>query len=143
MPRGGDENARLLQDAAFVKRPGDGETAWHADARMAPLDGNSALTAWAPLRRVEAGARDSNLAYAAGSHRDTALLFFHRRGGAGGSGVCGRAGGAGPAEGCPARAAATPPQTRPTAPAAPPAILQVGRHGLGGQGLPRPPPGPP
>ena len=76
---GPGQGTRLLSTCAFVKRPGDGPTQWHADARMSPVDGRG-VTAWVPLRGVAPGgsARDSGLTWAAGSHRDAHLLFFYR-----------------------------------------------------------------
>ena len=41
---------RLYQDSLFVKRSGDGETHWHADLAMAPLDTNDLVTCWLPLQ---------------------------------------------------------------------------------------------
>lgn len=41
---------RLYQDSLFVKRAGDGETHWHADLAMAPLDTNDLVTCWLPLQ---------------------------------------------------------------------------------------------
>lgn len=44
---------------------------------MAPLDTNAFVTAWVPLRPIAGGGRDSGLLFAAGSHRDFALPFWH------------------------------------------------------------------
>ncbi|KAI8477056.1 MAG: hypothetical protein J3K34DRAFT_169991 [Monoraphidium minutum] len=73
----GARRVRLLQDAVFYKEPGFDATNWHSDLRMAPLDTNSYVTAWLPLRPVAGDERDSGLAFAAGSHRDFALPFWH------------------------------------------------------------------
>ncbi|GIL75969.1 hypothetical protein Vretimale_5627 [Volvox reticuliferus] len=76
---------RVYQDCLFLKEPGFAETNWHSDLRMAPLDTNDFVTAWIPLRPVR-GVRggsssksppDSGLMFAAGSHRDFALPFWH------------------------------------------------------------------
>ncbi len=64
------------QDCLFLKEPGYGETNWHSDLRMAPLDTNAFVTAWLPLRAI-AREHDSGLVFAAGSHRDFALPFWH------------------------------------------------------------------
>ena len=39
-----------------MKRVGDGETHWHADLAMAPLDTNALVTCWIPLQPVPAEA---------------------------------------------------------------------------------------
>lgn len=74
----GVDRVRLYQDSLFVKRPGDGETHWHADLYTSPLDTNSFVTVWLPLQPVppedEGG---SGLVFASGSHRDLALHFWH------------------------------------------------------------------
>lgn len=44
---------------------------------MTPLDTNAYVTAWIPLRPVAGDERDSGMAFAAGSHRDFALPFWH------------------------------------------------------------------
>jgi hypothetical protein len=44
---------------------------------MTPLDTNAYVTAWVPLRPISAGEHDSGLMFAAGSHRDFALPFWH------------------------------------------------------------------
>ncbi|GLC33176.1 hypothetical protein PLESTB_000362400 [Pleodorina starrii] len=81
----GARRVRVYQDCVFLKEPGFAETNWHSDLRMAPLDTNDFVTAWIPLRPVR-GARgggpgrsppDSGLMFAAGSHRDFALPFWH------------------------------------------------------------------
>ncbi len=58
----GAPRLRLYQDCAFVKRPGFGATNWHSDLRMAPLDTNAFVTAWIPLRPIQA--RDRVRVYA-------------------------------------------------------------------------------
>ena len=73
-----DARVRLYQDSLFVKRAGDGQTHWHADLAMCPLDTNAFVTCWIPLQPVpveEDGG--SGLVYAQGSHRDVALPFWH------------------------------------------------------------------
>ncbi len=73
-----DARVRLYQDSLFVKRAGDGQTHWHADLAMYPLDTNAFVTCWIPLQPVpveEDGG--SGLVYAQGSHRDVALPFWH------------------------------------------------------------------
>jgi ectoine hydroxylase-related dioxygenase (phytanoyl-CoA dioxygenase family) len=68
---------RLYQDSLFVKRPGDGQTNWHSDLAMAPLDTNLFVTVWLPLQHVPAHAHGgTSLLYAPGSHRDVALPFW-------------------------------------------------------------------
>ncbi|PNH02541.1 hypothetical protein TSOC_011470, partial [Tetrabaena socialis] len=82
-------NAGVGRDCLFLKEPGFAETNWHSDLRMAPFDTNDFVTAWIPLRPIR-GARagggeegkggsspDSGLIFAAGSHRDFALPFWH------------------------------------------------------------------
>jgi hypothetical protein len=58
----GAPRLRLYQDCTFVKRPGFGATNWHSDLRMAPLDTNAFVTAWIPLRPIQA--RDRVRVYA-------------------------------------------------------------------------------
>ncbi|KAF8057287.1 hypothetical protein HT031_006095 [Scenedesmus sp. PABB004] len=70
----GTKRVRLYQDAVFLKQPGYSETNWHSDLRMAPLDANAFVTAWLPLRAIGAS---EGLVFAAGSHRDMALTFWH------------------------------------------------------------------
>ena len=74
----GVPRVRLFQDSLFVKRPNDGETHWHSDLAMAPLDTNHFVTCWLPLQPVppedEGG---TGLIFASGSHRDVALHFWH------------------------------------------------------------------
>ena len=53
-----------------MKRVGDGETHWHADLAMAPLDTNALVTCWIPLQPVPAEASGgSGLVFAGGPHR--------------------------------------------------------------------------
>eukprot|EP00877_Chromochloris_zofingiensis_P011917 jgi/Chrzof1/697/Cz01g25070.t1 len=73
----GVNRVRLYQDCVFQKQPGFADTNWHSDLRMAPFDTNSFITAWLPLRPIAAGSKDSGLRFAAGSHRDFALPFWH------------------------------------------------------------------
>ncbi len=73
-----DDRVRLYQDSLFVKRPGDGETHWHSDLAMAPLDTNQFVTAWIPLDPIpHADDGGSGLVFASGSHRDLAVHFWH------------------------------------------------------------------
>lgn len=44
---------------------------------MTPLDTSAYVTAWIPFRAVRGGTGDSGLVFAAGSHRDFALPFWH------------------------------------------------------------------
>ena len=46
-----------------------------ADLNMVPLDTNAFVTAWLPLRSLQAD--DAALAFASGSHRDFALPYWH------------------------------------------------------------------
>lgn len=73
----GVRRVRLFQDAVFLKEPGFDVTNWHSDLRMTRLDANAYCTAWVPLRAVAGGGRDSGLQFAAGSHRDFALAYWH------------------------------------------------------------------
>ncbi|EFJ47584.1 hypothetical protein VOLCADRAFT_91857 [Volvox carteri f. nagariensis] len=81
----GARRVRVYQDCLFLKEPGFAETNWHSDLRMAPLDTNDFVTAWIPLRPVRGACGggssksppDSGLMFAAGSHRDFALPFWH------------------------------------------------------------------
>ena len=69
---------RLYQDSLFVKRPGDGETHWHSDLAMSPLDTNQFVTCWLPLQDVPAEKDGgTGLIFASGSHRDVALSYWH------------------------------------------------------------------
>lgn len=70
----GVERVRLYQDCLFLKMPGFGETNWHSDLNMVPIDTNSFLTVWIPLRSLEKD--DSSLHFASGSHRDFALPYW-------------------------------------------------------------------
>lgn len=65
---------RLYQDCLFQKMPGFGVTNWHSDLNMVPLDTNSFLTVWIPLRSL--AKTDSSLHFASGSHRDFALAYW-------------------------------------------------------------------
>jgi hypothetical protein len=44
---------------------------------MAPFDTNQFVTAWIPLRPIRSSETDSGLLFAACSHRDFALPFWH------------------------------------------------------------------
>lgn len=55
---------RLYQDCLFVKMPGFGVTNWHSDLNMVPIDTNSFLTVWIPLRTLDKN--DSSLHFASG-----------------------------------------------------------------------------
>lgn len=66
---------RLYQDALFSKRPADGPTPWHTDARMAPFDTTNILTFWIPLQDVP---KDGTaLIFVPKSHNDFALPFWN------------------------------------------------------------------
>jgi ectoine hydroxylase-related dioxygenase (phytanoyl-CoA dioxygenase family) len=66
---------RLYQDALFWKRPGDGPTPWHTDARMAPFDTNKLITLWIPLQTVPKDG--TGLVYVSESHNDFSLAYWH------------------------------------------------------------------
>ncbi len=69
---------RLYQDSLFHKRPGDGWTPWHSDARMAPFDTSKMITFWIPLQNVpslENGG--TGLIFVDGSHSDFALPYWN------------------------------------------------------------------
>jgi hypothetical protein len=55
---------RLYQDCLFQKMPGFGVTNWHSDLNMVPLDTNSFLSVWIPLRALDNA--DSSLHFASG-----------------------------------------------------------------------------
>jgi len=70
------KSVRLYQDALFWKRPGDGPTPWHVDARMAPFDTNDMITFWIPLeQRVET----TGLIFASQTHSDFSLAYWYER----------------------------------------------------------------
>lgn len=66
---------RLYQDALFSKRPADGPTPWHTDARMAPFDTTNILTFWIPLQDVPQDG--TALIFVPKSHNDFALPFWN------------------------------------------------------------------
>ena len=71
-------SVRLYQDSIFHKRPGDGPTPWHSDARMAPFDTSKMITFWINLQPVpdqEVGG--TGLLFADGSHADFALPYWN------------------------------------------------------------------
>ncbi|CAL8470739.1 g10281 [Coccomyxa elongata] len=68
----GEKRVRLYQDCVFLKEPGFTPTNWHSDLPLSPLDTNSFVTAWIPLRPLK-GKGDSGLEFAEGSHRDIAV----------------------------------------------------------------------
>jgi len=71
-------SVKLYQDSIFHKRPGDGPTPWHSDARMAPFDTSKMITFWVPLQPIpshEDGG--TGLIFADGSHSDFALPFWN------------------------------------------------------------------
>ena len=70
----GVPRVRLYQSCVFIKEPGMGDTNWHSDLNMVPLDTNAFVTAWLPLRSLRAA--DAALAFASGSHRDFALPYW-------------------------------------------------------------------
>lgn len=45
---------RLYQDCIFLKHPGFSETHWHSDCPLSPLDTSAFVTAWIPLRPIQA-----------------------------------------------------------------------------------------
>ncbi len=49
----GEKRVRLYQDCVFLKEPGFTPTNWHSDLPLSPLDTNSFLTAWIPLRPLK------------------------------------------------------------------------------------------
>jgi ectoine hydroxylase-related dioxygenase (phytanoyl-CoA dioxygenase family) len=68
-------SVRLYQDSLFWKRPGDGATPWHVDARMAPFDTSHMVTLWIPLHDVP---RDGTaLQFVSKSHADFALPYWN------------------------------------------------------------------
>jgi Phytanoyl-CoA dioxygenase (PhyH) len=66
-------SVRLYQDSLFWKRPGDGPTPWHTDARMAPFDTSHMITFWIPLQAVSQG----GLVFCSKSHSDFALPYWN------------------------------------------------------------------
>jgi len=71
-------SVRLYQDSLFHKRPGDGWTPWHSDARMAPFDTSKMVTFWIPLQNVpslEDGG--TGLIFVDSSHSDFALPYWN------------------------------------------------------------------
>ena len=75
---------RLYQSTAFIKPPGrrdprNQETGWHPDLATVPLDTNDFGTFWCPLQPLARG--DSVLAFAPGSHRDSAARYWYDRSG--------------------------------------------------------------
>ena len=71
-------SVRLYQDSVFHKRPGDGPTPWHSDARMAPFDTSKMITFWINLQPVpdqEVGG--TGLIFVDGSHADFALPYWN------------------------------------------------------------------
>ena len=71
-------SVRLYQDSIFHKRPGDGPTPWHSDARMAPFDTSKMITFWINLQPVpdqEVGG--TGLLFVDGSHADFALPYWN------------------------------------------------------------------
>ena len=69
------ESVRLYQDSLFWKRPGDGPTPWHTDARMAPFDTSHLVTLWIPLQPVLHDG--TGLVFCSKSHADFALPFWN------------------------------------------------------------------
>lgn len=62
----GVASVRLYQDNLFLKRPGCGDTAWHADLWTVPISTNNFVSVWMPLHRVDEGR--SPLYYHSGTH---------------------------------------------------------------------------
>jgi len=75
----GEDRVRVYQSCVFVKPPGFGETHWHSDANMVPLDVNKFVTLWLPLRPLHED--DAALVFASGSQQRfrVALLEDFRR----------------------------------------------------------------
>ena len=73
------KTVKLYQDSLFHKRPGDGPTPWHSDARMAPFDTSNMITFWIPLMYIPNGG--TGLMFVNGSHNDFALPFWNSRDG--------------------------------------------------------------
>tara|TARA_B110000977_G_scaffold53398_1_gene72557 strand:+ start:27743 stop:29107 length:1365 start_codon:yes stop_codon:yes gene_type:complete len=71
---GEEDKVRVYQSCVFVKPPGFGETHWHSDANMVPLDVNKFVTLWLPLRPLHED--DAALVFASGSHRDFSLPYW-------------------------------------------------------------------
>jgi ectoine hydroxylase-related dioxygenase (phytanoyl-CoA dioxygenase family) len=69
------ESVRLYQDSLFWKRPGDGPTPWHTDARMAPFDTSNMVTLWIPLQAVPKGG--TGLIFCSKSHSDFSLPYWN------------------------------------------------------------------
>lgn len=80
----GINSVRLYQDSVFWKRPGDGPTPYHADLSMMPVDTNSVVTFFVPLRALPGGKYAPSLRFASGSHRDLSLLYWYNSIGAAG-----------------------------------------------------------
>ena len=71
-------SVRLYQDSIFHKRPGDGPTPWHSDARMAPFDTSKMITFWINLQPVpDQALGGTGLIFADGSHADFALPYWN------------------------------------------------------------------
>eukprot|EP00466_Bigelowiella_natans_P018224 jgi/Bigna1/89580/estExt_fgenesh1_pg.C_520017 len=64
----GSKSVCIYQDSLFVKRPGDGDTQWHSDLNLAPLDTNKFVTVWIPLTEIKKNT--TGLRFASGSHRN-------------------------------------------------------------------------
>lgn len=69
------ESVRIYQDSLFWKRPGDGPTPWHTDARMAPFDTSNIVTLWIPLQPVPKGG--TGLVFCSKSHSDFSLPYWN------------------------------------------------------------------
>jgi ectoine hydroxylase-related dioxygenase (phytanoyl-CoA dioxygenase family) len=69
------ESVRLYQDSLFWKRPGDGPTPWHTDARMAPFDTSNIVTLWIPLQPIPKGG--TGLVFCSKSHSDFSLPYWN------------------------------------------------------------------
>jgi hypothetical protein len=69
------ESVRLYQDSLFWKRPRDGPTPWHTDARMAPFDTSNIVTLWIPLQPVPKGG--TGLVFCSKSHSDFSLPYWN------------------------------------------------------------------
>lgn len=66
---------RLYQDSVFWKRPIDGPTPWHVDAKMAPFDTSHMVTLWIPLNDIPV--EGTGLMFVSKSHSDFALPYWN------------------------------------------------------------------
>ena len=71
--RGRGRQGARVPELRVRETPGFGETHWHSDANMVPLDVNKFVTLWLPLRPCT---RTTPLVFASGSHRDFAPPYW-------------------------------------------------------------------